>query len=669
MRQHFHLKLMAASVGAATLILAGCGGGGSSGGDVGTTAITLSGTAATGAPFAGATVSILDKTGATVGSGTTAADGSYTITLSAGATAPFVLQAVRDDLTLVSVATDTSGSTFNITPITNLIASRLSVSGDPAKLAAELQADPTLLSTVKVNAKVNEIVALLQPLLDAIGATANPLTGRFAADGTGSDRVLDSLLIKITPDSATTANIEVSVKQLTADGAQPAVVQFTSATLPPSTLPAITASNLVPSGSATLIADLLQRITACFALPVADRVNTPDPTTAAPASDIKAAACKTIFNNDDPATYLSNGKHVGTGPKTSFSGIFKSGGTGVVFDRGNYEFTRANGDLVIAYRSTDSAGNVQNDSIVVRLSIADNKLRLIGNQYAYDGGVRAYQQLREFVNQSAATYYSTGYDFSVANDGTFSKVVVTAPNNGLLTFVPSSGYSNLILQRADLTKTNTSFLRIRSVYADNANTGNPALADTSLFFAATPATDAQITAYAPQSSWKFDYYLAANSTATPDATQYYKTRARAMTIPELKTQGLANLTQQAIDEVKAGSTAAGFALNFTGPAEPDWTVPAGALEPTQIKIFGRGPVIAPATKGAAFDDSATVASSARTGAIYCSPQSPSDAHCTTANGVTSFASGSIASGLHLWARDPAGREFAHFYAFYTVTMP
>lgn len=654
-------KAMAGMILAA--LLAACGGGG---GSSTAPATTLSGTAATGAPFAGATVSIVDKTGTVVGSGTTAADGSYTITLSIGATPPFVLKAVRDDLTLVSVAADTTGSTFNITPITNLIASRLSTSGDPAKLAAEFQANPDLLSSIKVSAKVDEIIALLKPLLDAIGVTANPLTGKFAADGTGSDRVLDSLSIKITPDSATTSNIEVSIKQQTSDDAQPVVVRFTNATTTPPALPAIAAGTLLPSGTALLIADLMQRITACFALPVAERVDTPN-AVAATAANIKASACKTIFHNNDPATFKSNGKVVGTGSNTAFNGIFRTGGNGIVFDRGSYEFTRANGDLVIGYRNTDSAGNVQNDSLAVRLTTGDNKLRLIGNQYAYDGAISAFHQLRTFVNQPAASYYSTGYLPAVVNNGLFSKVVVTSPKGGVLTLLPTSGSTYLNLQKNGVAST-TSFLRVRGVYVDSANSGNPADADTSLVFTPVRATDAEIAEYAAQGNWKFDYYLTGNVSATPNATQYYKTRARAMTINELKTQGLATLSKENVTSLQTGSAAIGtFPLNFTGPVILDWSVPAGALEPTSIKVFGFGPLLNGVRKS--FDDSASVGSTKRTGSIVCSPQSQNDTHCTTANGVTSFASGSIANGFHLHARDLAGREFANFYATYKVTLP
>ena len=90
----------------------------------------------------------------------------------------------------------------------------------------------------------------------------------------------------------------------------------------------------------------------------------------------------------------------------------------------------------------------------------------------------------------------------------------------------------------------TSFLRIRNVYADANNPMIRIWADTAIFAVATPMSDADIALIAAQSSWKFEYYLASSPT-TVDATQYFKTRARAMTLAELQTQSLATLTADA----------------------------------------------------------------------------------------------------------------------------
>ncbi|MGQ3227166.1 MAG: hypothetical protein ACT6UU_24895, partial [Hydrogenophaga sp.] len=224
-----------ALAGLLMLALAGCGGGsgvnsGAGGGGTVTAPVglTVSGVTATGAAFTGAVITVVDSRGVTVGqSQPVGTNGTYSITLDAAAVAPFVLVANRTDAngatqTLVSVIASASATTANITPITTLIASRLSPSGDPGKLASELAAGNAVISAQAVAATVTEVQAILAPLLTATSTTGfNPLTGTFSTDGTGYDRLLDSVNITFLPASSTTTNIEISVKQEVPDGQQP----------------------------------------------------------------------------------------------------------------------------------------------------------------------------------------------------------------------------------------------------------------------------------------------------------------------------------------------------------------------------------------------------------------------------------------------------------------
>src|SRR5512141_366749 len=212
-------------------VLSACGGGGGGGGTEPIAAVpapttfTVAGTAATGAALDNATITLTGSDGATYPAAgdspvVTGADGSYSVTLPIEAKPPFVVQAAREDQTLVSVVAEAKETTTNITPVTNLIASRLSVSGDPAKLATELKGNPALFDAAAVKAKVAEIVTLLQPLMDAVGDSTDPLNGDIQATvsaGTGADKLLDSLSISITPSSANSVNIQVSVKQKQAE--------------------------------------------------------------------------------------------------------------------------------------------------------------------------------------------------------------------------------------------------------------------------------------------------------------------------------------------------------------------------------------------------------------------------------------------------------------------
>jgi hypothetical protein len=136
-------RLLAALCIPAAVTLAGCLGGGGDATPATPAAtvpedVTISGVAATGAPLSGATINVYDAKNAKVASTVAAADGSYTLVVPSTATAPFVIEAVRDDVALYSPVSSTSVTRVNVTPITTIAAAQLSPTGDPAKLAAEL---------------------------------------------------------------------------------------------------------------------------------------------------------------------------------------------------------------------------------------------------------------------------------------------------------------------------------------------------------------------------------------------------------------------------------------------------------------------------------------------------------------------------------------------------
>jgi hypothetical protein len=385
-----------------------------------------------------------------------------------------------------------------------------------------------------------------------------------------------------------------------------------------------------------------------------------------------------VFWGSDPATFKSNGNVVGRDASNNgaFTGLFRAGATGVVFNQGTYEFTRGNGDLVIGYKSKDAGGNEAFDTFVVRKDPADGKLKLIGNQYQFPGGITPYQQERQFITlgQSAYNYRSTGYTLNVdnkTNSGTpiFSYVEVVSPKGDTLTLKVSPGYSYLPLVKGTTTL-GTSFLRLRSEFANSATPGDFATIEPGLFFSGTAYSEADIAAIPSQAVWTFRYFLAGNATGTPDAIQTYKTRARALTISELKQQGLSQLSSSVIASIQAdaNTTTGVVPLPTDGPIDlgnpalgEGWTVPAGALPATQVTIYG-------SYSGAGFNDTVSFGSTARTTKVNCSKASNADAHCsTTISGA--YATGAVGTGLHLWARDAAGREYANFYAMYKLTLP
>lgn len=671
---------------AAVFALAACGGGGGSSDTALTTspapapapatavstAVTLSGTVATGAALSGATLTVTDATGAEVGRiESIGTDGQFTVTLSTGAQAPFVLIAKRDDVTLVSVQDLPSSGTVNVTPITTLVASRLSPSGDPTQLGKEIAARAVTVDTAAVNRRVEEVRDMLKPVLEATGTTSDDLLrGRFDTNGRGQDKLLDSLKITITPDSARSANIQITVRQKSADEEEPAEIRFNSAaTTTAPTLPRVASSSLLEDGTSPLITELMTRLSACYALPVTERVSST--ATNATGSAITAPACTGLFVDSNPTGYLHNGLRVGT--SGAFGGIFKAGATGVVFSRGSYEFSRENGDLVVGYTTTNPTTQATDTGALVVRKVTDAgtgraTLRLIGNQYAYDGSVSAYHQQRHFItlNQSGLDYDSIGYTLNVSNttdssgQPIFDRVVVTTPKANRLVLKPLAGSSYLGLVKGSTTSS-TNFVRLRSAFADATAQGHPSRRDTSLFFVENDLSDSELAGMSAHSVWKFEYYLASNPDAVA-ATQHFKTRARPMTVAELRQRGLARLADTDLDNIVAQSspTTGRVPLPTAGGVTVNWTVPDNALAPTNLKLWGR------TSAGSMFNDQENVLSTARTGSIRCSRQTSADAHCDTSVTPPNFVSGSTADGMHLWARDMNGREFARFYAMYRL---
>ncbi len=704
--------LSLAMASAALLTVAGCGGGSTAPTvtPVTPSAITISGIAASGAAFVDAVVTVIDSTGAVVGtSGTVGTDGTYSVTVAAGAKAPFVLVASRTTAdgevqSLVSVIDSASTTTANVTPITNLIASLLSPSGDPGKLAEELAAGTASITPDSVAATVTEVKTILATLLDATGTTGtDPLTGSFTVDGTGYDRLLDSISINIVPASSTSSNIEIAVRQELADGEQPASISFTSDASAIDPLPTIDSATLVEEGTSVKIANLLAELTACYALPVTERVNgaadQDEPNMYVGTSvNVVAPACKAVFFGNDPAIFYNNGGRVGRTEdnRGAFASLFRGGATGLVFSQGTYEFTRGNGDLVVGYKTRATDTSETFDTFVVSKD-TDGKLRLIGNYYDYPGSAASFHQRRNFItlNQLDWTYYSTGYTLDVTDlksggVSLFNRVVVTTPNNSQVVLRPAPGSSFLVISKNDdpasaalppgAQLTGSNFIRLRSEYADGSTTRpHPRLVETNnIVFAPTDRTEAELASTPSLGSWKFEYYLAADPSASP-VVQYRKNRARALNIAELRTQGLATLTSGLITEVQSGAQPLAeiypgqilFVDGDTAGVETEgggdgWSVLSGQLPPTSITVFGNFGT------SNSFNDSTGVRSTLRKATVPCTSNGIAAQQCLDNGDGTygpAYAAGTRLTGIQLLARDAVGREYGNFYAMYQLTLP
>lgn len=680
---------------AALMALSACGGGG--GGSDDTVAptpapvptptptpskIALNGVAATGAPFADATLTVVDPAGATVCTTTTDARGNYACELPAGTQAPLVVTASRGDQVFYGIAATATGR-VNVTPLTTIIASRLSPDGNPASLASAIRSQPGTATAAAIAQQETQLQTMLQPLLGAVGDTVSPLTGTFVADGSGHDRVLDSLAVSVRPDGVA-ANIEIIVKTTPSNGAvTPISLKFRSNDASPQALPAsLTAAALAPAGLSSAVKAFTTRLTACYALPLSQRVTAASDAVAVigSATNVLSPTCRSLFVGDDPATYLNGGARVGRDASNNgaFSGLFRPGSTGVVFDRGSYEFYRANGDIVISYRTLSVGGAEDNQTLVVR--DVGGMLKAIGNQYAYSASVTAFVQERDYINQPVNTWRGTGYDVLIGNRvdaqgrPAFAKVVVTLPNQTTLDFLPTSGLSFLVARRAsDGFVSTTSVVRLAGGFRDTAKSGNPVALEPQLFVLPTQLGDTEIDALGDQSVWRMEFFHA--DTSLPNVVQTYRTVSRPFTLAESRTKAFAELTPTMLSEYIATTNASERLLfgpvsasrpnvvNVATAANQDaWTVPLGAPAPTLVTVYGRP--VTNSVQGALFNDPVSVASTARKAQVTCVPQTSSDNHCDSSTGVLQYAASTRISSIQLSGLGSRQVEFnkqIHFY--------
>ena len=172
-------------LGGVASLLAACGGGG--GGSSGSTSLSLSGLAATGAGIANASVTAKCASGTPL-SGTTDANGSYALVLD-GRALPCMVQVTggTPSVTLHSFAQ--AAGRVNITPVTDLIVAK-ALGADPA--AAFTAYDATQGATVEtgLNAAKTYVATQLSAITGA--SITDPLTGTFTV-GDADDKVLDAL--------------------------------------------------------------------------------------------------------------------------------------------------------------------------------------------------------------------------------------------------------------------------------------------------------------------------------------------------------------------------------------------------------------------------------------------------------------------------------------------
>jgi hypothetical protein len=680
-----HLLNQAFPVAAVTLavgaMVTACGGGGGGGGGGGDQAITLSGTAATGAPMAGAKVVVKDSTGTAVenctATCTVGSDGNFSVPLQPSAKGPFVLLVTQDegDEPQVSMIDTATSARVNVTPITTMIAARLAPNGNPAELKS---AD---LNKEKITTATTEIKTMLKPLLEAAGVpnADDPLSQEFVANSTGVDKALDMLgKPNLTKDAEGKTTLEFAVKTSGSDEAQGADNEPVKFTLNPSIAPVTPANITVASMKASLpvdgvsgkIQNLIQRMQDCYATAPADR----RPMGATLGSQITAEVCKGMFADNNPSKYLHNNAVVsqvnaslpaGTGGRFTgaFKGIFNNV-QGIQHDQPEYRYTIKNGntteptkpmdgDVVFTARWTvtdPKAGEFlgQSDVGEYHARLQEGVLKLIGNQSKHDLSVNAQARREDMPGVPDFAYMATGYNIGISerrwdhdnNVNTpkvsiYQEVKVTSPSGRVFRFrpYPSNNLDYLGLVNTSNTTTKSGTVRLNGVYLNASTSGHPSERFTSEFWGLkTDWTDAAIQAIPAQGNWKFEITLTdaftnepANNVTNKTFTQFRRTINRAPTLAELQTVKWPAVKDPVKSTLATAASANGqgfVALGANNTAQSlsidGWDVPTGAWSPTYVKVYN-----------SAWDEGADVASTARRVSLACKGTGP---HCEKAAG-------------------------------------
>ena len=182
---------LALAATALTSSLTACGGGDDT--PAPATTVTITGVAATGAPIKGGKVNAVNAAGKTA-TATSAADGSYSISVAAGA--PYALN-ITDTAGKVWYSYAPDAGVANITPLSTLALSKANANKPLAALydawgTAPLTSDAVLNAAKLLNANFQS-----QLLAKGVDYTKfNVFDSTFAANGAGYDAVLDSVRVQ-----------------------------------------------------------------------------------------------------------------------------------------------------------------------------------------------------------------------------------------------------------------------------------------------------------------------------------------------------------------------------------------------------------------------------------------------------------------------------------------
>jgi len=570
-------------------LLSACGGGGS-GGSTSTSPSTLSGVAATGAPFDGATVIVTDSTGATVGTATTNPDGSYEIKFDPSKfTAPFVATVTGNigeaTESLVSVIpggslTAEKNITANITPITNAIASRISSTGNPLSLIDNIAAEKTNISSANVVNVENSFRTLLESHLSSVGLSSsfNLINSAFTAS---FDKLLDNIKLDTSPTGqiTMTSSAGQAVDDLSASATAPSA--GSSLIIPSGSLPTSANKALIPtlpSGSAVIGIDVLETVrlnlNSCYALPVASRTTSTE--------------CNSMISSSYKNDGRSKAVEFGSSSPLNLS---DTSNTGMTFMKPEIlrqlSTTLGSEKLVVRITGMRRADLTDGTAGTTRelVSVAENSpsgWKLVGNQRDFNTFINAAASKRIIANNTANNRYETGLNIYLQGNTGMSKAVVTGPG------LPVAGITLFNRSQCDFLSispdginapTNcVGYYRLNGIKVDGTpfvptvNTYLFAYGRNGRFFTDQEIRDTIL----PNSLYKFVITKTDNTTVT----YWNRLRSQPLQTADLARVNYVEFKPETVALMKTGTIYSGGV-----PPTVAWTTPANTARPFKVTFF------------------------------------------------------------------------------------
>jgi hypothetical protein len=438
MTKGFQTKKMACSlvlIASTGVFLASCGGAGSS-------SKTITGVAATGAPLGAATIEVYDASGTKVATATTDGSGKYQTTPFT-ATGPYILKATAGSTVLYSVQVATDGTPVNITPLSNLVTTLLSPTGNAERIVSEFAANNSIVQNSKVDDKKAFVKALIDPVATAVNLPRNidVINTSMVANGTGIDQVLDNVSVSVSHDT-NTSTIQIVYKKAGPGEYEPQIITFSSSDSSSNIISSVngvtyTSNDVYDPKMTSKIWDWVKKTNDCHKIPADKRW------TGQSGSKIftkEGDVCNRIFYNNNPALF----RDFGATAEEIFTGNYssKTWTTDVVTEP-QYVYTTATGEVMVKAKATVIRDDESTYERFYFFNLTpdpnnNNELRSLGNRYDYEVMV---------FPRNAVHYFPYSPDYKFTYSG-FQIDIPTSATRGSDT-IPSRTYSKRI-KRAEV---------------------------------------------------------------------------------------------------------------------------------------------------------------------------------------------------------------------------